>query len=89
MCIRETKNATGFLNVNVLYMVLKHLFFICLMCDYCYAFFGLILSENAAHANAVRQMDMATTPFVYSFGTVMAFSLIMSGICNKATVAMR
>ena len=79
MCIRETKNATGFLNVNVLYMVLKHL----------YAFFGLILSENAAHANAVRQMDMATTPFVYSFGTVMAFSLIMSGICNKATVAMR
>ena len=33
MCIRETKNATGFLNVNVLYMVLKHLFLICVLCD--------------------------------------------------------
>ena len=33
MCIRETKNATGFLNVNVLYMVLKQVFFICVLCD--------------------------------------------------------
>ena len=54
-----------------------------------HAAFGLTLSENAAAANAAKQTDIATTPLVYSFGTIMAFSLIKSGICKSAVTPMR